>query len=369
MSRVLLLNRDFHYHGGVSNVLLTLARENHRQKRVELYCASLQEPSEAMRSAFGQLKIDLHCIGDHRYFKPAMALRKILRSEKIDVVVACSFKAILVAKIATIGLRCQIVHYIHAVDLVIEGNAKKKLFAWLSKNDPMLFVSRTVERAHRPEGHRGPGAVIYNGVQDPLSDPNSQPYPKSFRRELGVPEDALLFCYVGAFIPWKDHATTLRAFEMLDSQLNAHLMLIGKDEPGSTVQQQVAAMNNPRIHIIAPRPDARRILGTVDIYVHSSRREGFGLAVVEAMLAGRPIVATREGAFLEYIEDGQTGLLANAGDPQSFADKMEMLASDKNLAARIAAAGREECLKRFSPAKCANEVFDFLDVIVAKPNM
>src|SRR5262249_14711216 len=152
------------------------------------------------------------------------------------------------------------------------------------------------------------------------------PYPRNFRAQLNIPEDALLLCYIGAFIGWKDHTTALRAFQRLDISLNAHLRLIGKREVGPTVEEQVEAMNNPRVRIVKPRPDARRILGAVDIYVHSSRREGFGLAVVEAMLAGRPVVVTNEGAFPEYVEDGKTGMLAEPGDPSSFAAKIEQLA-------------------------------------------
>jgi glycosyltransferase involved in cell wall biosynthesis len=202
-------------------------------------------------------------------------------------------------------------------------------------------------------------------VRDPFASPDTQPYPRDFRAELGVSEDALLLAYIGAFVGWKDHPTVLRAFQLLDPKLNAYLLLIGKGEPGSTVEQQVADMNNPRVKIINPRPDARRILGAVDIYVHSSRREGFGLAVVEAMLAGRPVVATREGAFAEYIEDGRTGMLAEPGNADSFAEKIQMLARDREMANRIAEAGRQACVERFAPATCAAKMCDFLAKVTA----
>ncbi|HVT89957.1 MAG TPA: glycosyltransferase family 4 protein [Tepidisphaeraceae bacterium] len=360
MLRALFLNRDLEYHGGVSNVLLTLARGVDRN-RADFQFGSLMDPSAATRDAFKQLGIELLCIGDQGYAKPAKVLRRYLKKEKIDFVVASAFKAALVAKAAAVGLPCRVVHYIHAVDLVLEGNFKRKLFALISRNDPMLFVSKTVERAHRPASHKGPAAVAYNGVRDPFGNPATHPYPREFRRELGVPDDALLLAYIGAFVGWKDHTTTLKAFQLLDLALNAHLLLIGKGEPGSTVEEQVKQINNPRIQIVSPRPDARQILGAVDVYVHSSRREGFGLAVVEAMLAGRPIVATREGAFTEYIEDGRTGLLAEPGDPASFAEKIQVLARDPEFARRMAAAGQHAAKERFDPAGCARVICDFLD--------
>jgi glycosyltransferase involved in cell wall biosynthesis len=360
MLRVLFLNRDLEYHGGVSNVLLTLARGNDAA-RADFRFGSLMNPSDAIREAFQKLGHDLLCIGDNGYFKPAMQLRKYLKHEAIDFVVASSFKAGMVAKIAAAGLGCQVVHYVHAVDLVIEGKLKKKLFATLAHRDPMLFVSRIVQDAHRPADHAGPAAVVYNGVRDPMESEQTQPYPRSFRSELGIPDNALLLCYIGAFVGWKDHPTVLKAFAKLDPQFNAHLLLIGKGEPGSTVEQQVANMNDPRVHIVNPRPDARRILGAIDIYVHSSRREGFGLAVVEAMLAGKPVVASREGAFAEYIRDGENGLLAEPGNPDSFAARITQLAADPALMARIAARGRADALQRFSPGGAAAAITEFLE--------
>lgn len=359
MLKLLFLNRDLEYHGGVSNVLLTLARGND-PTRTQMRFGSMMNPSDAMRDAFSKLGIDLICTGDQGYVGPAKALRRYLKKEKIDFVIASAFKASLIAKIACAGLPTRVVHYIHAVDLVLEGNLKRKLFATMAKHDPMLFVSHAVEAAHRPAGHAGPTAVVYNGVRDPFEDGSAQPYSREFRKQFGVPDDALLLCFMGAFVAWKDHPTALAAFGKLDPSLNAHLLLIGKGEPGSTVEEQVKRIANPRIQIVSPRPDARQILGAVDVYVHTSRREGFGLAVVEAMLAGRPVVATREGAFTEYIDDGQTGLLAEPGDPDSFARKIETLAWDKALADRIAAAGREAARRRFSPRSCATAITDFL---------
>lgn len=365
MLRVLFLNRDLEYHGGVSNVLLTLARGN-VPPRAEFYFGSMMEPSAAIADAFKELEHDLVCIGDKGYLKPARQLRKLIKQKRFDFVIASSFKAGMVAKIAAAGLGCKVVHYIHAIDLVLQGKLKRKLFARVAHRDPMLFVSKAVEAAHRPADHAGPSAVVYNGVRDPFENEATRPYDQSFRSQIGIPDDALLLCFVAAFVGWKDHPTILKAFTQLDPSLNAHLLLIGKGEPGSTVEQQVADLNNPKIHLLKPRPDARRIMGAADIYVHTSRREGFGLAVVEAMLAKRPVVATREGAFVEYVEDGVTGLLADAGDAESFAKQITRLAKDSVLRERLADAGRAAALARFAPATVTAALCGYLEGITPK---
>jgi glycosyltransferase involved in cell wall biosynthesis len=363
--RVLFLNRDLAFHGGVSNVLLNLARGNDAA-RARFDFASLMEPSEPMEQALRQLGHEVHCFGDSGYVGPTKRLRQVIKREKFEIVVAASFRASIVAKLAAIGLPCRVAHYIHAIDLVLEGKKKRALFAWMARHDPIISVSKAVELAHRPANHKGPAAVVYNGVLDPMESSDTQPYPRSFRAELGIDDDAMLLCYMGVFVGWKDHVTLLRAFAKLDRSLNAHLLLIGEGKPDSEALKLINQMNDPRIHVISPRPDARRVLGCVDIYVHSSRREGFGLAVVEAMLAGRPVIATREGAFVEYIEDGKTGLLASPGDPDSVATRIDELARDRELAARIAAAGREMCVTRFSPATCARQMTDFLVAVVGR---
>lgn len=362
MLRVLFLNRDLEYHGGVSNALLNLV-QGHDAARMDLRIATMMAPSAAMQSALRESEIDPHCVGDRGYLRPAAAVRRLLRDEGIEVVVACSFKSTLVAKAASVGLDCRVVHYLHSVDHVIEGELKRRIFTRLARDDAMLFVSRAVEQAHRPAGHRGRAAVIYNGVRDPFADPATRPYERSFRATLGIPDDALLLCYIGAFVPCKDHGTLLRAFERLDPAFNAHLMLIGKCEPGSTVERQIAAMKNSgKVHLVAPRPDARQVLGAADIYVHPGR-EGFGLAVVEAMLAGRPVVVVREGALVEFVEDGITGLFAEPQDPDSFANRIEAIARDPALARSLAQAGREASLARFAVREFADSICDFLEEV------
>jgi glycosyltransferase involved in cell wall biosynthesis len=102
-------------------------------------------------------------------------------------------------------------------------------------------------------------------------------------------------------------------------------------------------------------------LGLVDIYIHPGRLEGFGLAMVEAMLAARPVVASRDGAFVEYIRSGENGLLFKPGDANDLADAIMLLASDWQKAAEIGAAARESCLEKFNINHFADAVCAFIE--------
>src|SRR5439155_4336692 len=143
-------------------------------------------------------------------------------------------------------------------------------------------------------------------------------------REFGVPNDALVLAMIAEFIAWTDHATAIQAVEHLVARnVNVRLLLIGTGELFEQTQAIVAeSVAADRVHFLGARPDARQILGLADIYVHPARGEGFGLAPVEAMLAERPVVCARDGAMVEYVTHGKTGLLFQPGDSEGLADQV-----------------------------------------------
>src|SRR4030088_3131783 len=96
-----------------------------------------------------------------------------------------------------------------------------------------------------------------------------------------------------------------------------------------------------RVHVLGPRKDVPALMHAMDVFAMPSIWEGFGLVLLEAMAAGRPIVASRVAPIPEVVLDGQTGLLVPAGDSLALAEALARLASDPALAARLGEAGRE----------------------------
>ena len=84
-----------------------------------------------------------------------------------------------------------------------------------------------------------------------------------------------------------------------------------------------------------------------DVFALTSIFEGFGLVLVEAMAAGRPVVATRVSAIPEVVSDGETGFLVEAGNPQAVADALARL-TDPALRARLGAAGSRRVAEHFT---------------------
>jgi starch synthase len=92
------------------------------------------------------------------------------------------------------------------------------------------------------------------------------------------------------------------------------------------------------------------------VYVQSSRFEALPLAVLEAMAAGLPVVATAVGGMADIVDDGVTGFLVPPDDPAALADALEAVLGDPALAAAMGAAGRRAAAGRLSPAEMARRV-------------
>ena len=112
------------------------------------------------------------------------------------------------------------------------------------------------------------------------------------------------------------------------------------------------------------RTSIRDWLERAAVFVHSSRWEGFGIVLLEAMLAGLPVVATRVSAVPETVVDGETGLLVEAGDHAGLAAHLEALLTDEAQAAALGEAGRRRALTEFSVARMADRTVALYDEVV-----
>lgn len=162
----------------------------------------------------------------------------------------------------------------------------------------------------------------------------------------------LVFVAVGRLDAVKNHAMMLRAFAQLRGGPGAARLRIVGDGAERAHLQSLAAQLGIVSHVdfLGFRDDVDTILAGADVFLLSSRYEGISIALLEAMRASLPAVATRVGGIPETVRDGETGLLVASDDADAFADAMRRLAESARLRQSYGDAARDFQRAEFSRA-------------------
>jgi len=194
---------------------------------------------------------------------------------------------------------------------------------------------------------RGRITVIPNGVDTDRFDGRAPA--DEARRVLGGGE-APLVGSVGCLAPRKDYGTLLEALALLAGRGRAFgAVLVGEGPERAALEARSTALGlGARVRFLGERCAVERLLPGMDVFVLSSREEGIPNALLEAMAAGRPCVATAVGGTPEVLEDGATGWLVPAGSPEALAAALEEALARPEEALRRGAAARRAMRERHS---------------------
>jgi glycosyltransferase involved in cell wall biosynthesis len=170
--------------------------------------------------------------------------------------------------------------------------------------------------------------------------------------DLDIAPDVPLVLAIGRLIEQKDHPTLLRAFARVHPRHpEAVLAILGSGPEDEATRALVGELGLADVVRLPGRVAIRDWLDRADIFAHTSRWEGFGIVLLEAMLAGLPVVATRVSAVPEVVDDGATGALVDPGDDAALAGVLTTLISDPTRAAALGLAGLERARTEFSVAR------------------
>ncbi|MGE5530373.1 MAG: glycosyltransferase family 4 protein [Patescibacteria group bacterium] len=203
-------------------------------------------------------------------------------------------------------------------------------------------------------------SVIYNGIPD-----NRYP-PLTAGRSLGIESTAPVIGCVARLERAKGQEHLIRAVSILHQRgIEAQLVLIGKGADEERLRR-IAAAYTGRYTIFAGQVDeAGPYFSLFDVFALPSVAEPQGIAAVEAMRAGLPVVASRVGGLAEVVKDGETGLLVPPGRPEPLADALARLLTDPLLARDLGCKGRERFLATFTVDRMAVKTAAIYDRLLA----
>lgn len=190
--------------------------------------------------------------------------------------------------------------------------------------------------------------IIHNAIPvDQFYRPDQRDY---YRAKLGVPADALVVGYAGRIQKVKRIDLLLLAFSNVYSRFpHARLIIAGEGDLKYEMQEYAARLGiSNAVLWLGLCSDIPCFLAAVDIYIQSSSNEGLSLSILEAMAAGKPVVATDVGGGNEVIEHEKTGLLIKPGSPLAITDAVIELMEHPDKQKRLGEAARSQVVENFN---------------------
>jgi glycosyltransferase involved in cell wall biosynthesis len=220
--------------------------------------------------------------------------------------------------------------------------------------DRLIAPSESIAAKVRREGRGATEiTVVPNGVDAERFGADRPPAElAATRAALGIPADAFVVGVVARLEPEKGHRYLLEAWPgIANARPDAWLVLIGEGSQADALRAQARALPasvNRRIVFGGRQTDIAAVTAAMDVAVMPSLREAQGIAILEALAARRPVVASRVGGIPETIRHGVHGLLVPPADPPALARAILRLGTDPKLRARLGAAGARRVEEVFS---------------------
>jgi glycosyltransferase involved in cell wall biosynthesis len=284
----------------------------------------------------------------HRYVA-VYHLGRLLRDQCIDLIFCHGMWQVpltcLAGKIANIP----VVSRIGAI-LPTEDSRRVKEY-WLCYPERLLFISEAVRDSFVHAGVPMEKAqLMYAGVEAPRESHFDR---TAVRRSLGLTGDEFVVGCVARLDPLKGYYYLFKALPLIQQQVpNVKCVLVG-DEPNlfsrDTVLGWVKELKVEKIVVFSGwQTHVCDYLAVMDIFCFPTLYEAFGIALIEAMAMGLPVVASQVGGVPEIVKEGETGFLVPPMNHQAIADRVTKLLKDDDLRRKMGSAGQKRVQDKFS---------------------
>lgn len=335
--------------GGAERVISNLASSLDPDRYRPILCLFrpgwIQERSE--NRGVRTYIIPTHGMTDWRW---ALRIRQLLREEKVNLIHAHEFDANVQGTFAATIAGIPLIATVHGKNYFWERLRRRLAYRWVSRRTTMVTVSQNLKDFVIEKVGVSPDRlkVVYNGVEAlPHCDEADV---TECRRELGLPESDRVVGVVGNLYPVKGHQYLIDGIpSILNKCPNTSFIFAGRGQLEAELKEQVNRLGlDKRVHFLGLRQDIPRILALLDIFVLPSLSEGLSMAILEAMIAGKPVIATQVGGNPELVVDGETGFLVPPRDSQALASKIATLLTNRQQAIQFAERGKRRAEGQFS---------------------
>lgn len=280
-----------------------------------------------------------------RFLRAVGQITNVLRQFGAETVVSWMATPHLYASLAALRIGIPSLWYQHG--LALQASPIDQLATLLPARG-ILACSEAAARAQRRRRPRRPVHVVYPGVELERFDPDRLLPPVQARAALGLPTHGPLIGIVGRLQHWKGIHTFVEAMPHVRRDYpGAHAVIVGgahhlEPEYSALVESRIAALDLESCVIMAGlQHNIPEWMQTMDVVVHASDREPFGIVILEAMALGKPVVAGDEGGPREIITDGVNGLLSPYGDAPALARSVLRYLNMPEFACQVGAAARQ----------------------------
>ncbi len=358
MPKILHVIEKLDPHGGAPRKLLYLLRHSQGQGLEHAFVTMCPTDFDV---EFSQLGAAVRSVGSTRPGQIVRAICAALANERPQVMFSHSTRALVCGGWVSRRAHVPLVHNFHGPVLPIPSTrplalAGRAASAMCLRRVALVlansqFTAGTIERTFGLTGSRlrvlldpvEPRTLTESGTQTAVTRRN---------------HSCLRLTTIGGLIPIREHEVLLEALHRLvNRNVDAKLTVVGDGPRGPELRRLTQSLGlTSRVHWVGYQRDVASTLAATDVYLNATRIEGFGIAVVEAMLQGLPVVVSGAGSHPELVTPEVTGLFFRPGDVEQLTQQLARLANDPDLRLRIGAAAREHAQRSFAPSRFVSGV-------------
>lgn len=276
----------------------------------------------------------------------AYKISKICRKNKINILHAHSAHSLSIAIMVKYFYTSVKLIGVRRVDFSVNKNFLSKLKYNSKKIDKIICISEFIKKVLIKDGINADKLITVRSGVD-INKFNDIELPKNFREKLCVRSDEVLLGSVAAFAGHKDIPNLIRAFKIVSEKLNnVKLCLVGDGKLNDTIKQLIDELGlSDKVILTGYQQNVGEYLKSFDIFVLSSKKEGLGTSIIDALAVGLPVVATRAGGIPELIEHNSNGVLVDIKNSSLLAKAVIELVSDKNKMAELGNNAKQSAMK------------------------